>query len=90
MINRGFTELDTIQYHLPDGFKIESEMENIQIKNDFGTYTVKTSLNGNCLTYSRSFVLKEGSYAPERYRELVEFISRVKQSDHSKTVFKLN
>ena len=90
VVNRGFTELDTIQYTLPENFKIESEMENIQIKNDFGSFIVKTTLTGKLLTYSRYFLLKEGHYPAERYKDLVDFISRVRRYDQSKAVFKLN
>lgn len=89
-LNRGYTDEDVINYSLPEGFKLEGNPEDIHFTTDFGSYSMKTTLSGQKLLYSRKFTMNSGTFPAARYRELVEFISKVNRWDQAKAVFTIN
>ncbi|MET4083748.1 hypothetical protein ABIB40_003720 [Pedobacter sp. UYP30] len=89
-INRGYTDEDTITYKLPD----EVVTTNIfpidkKFKNEFGSYTAKTTLTDNKLTYYRKFVLNDGTFPPESYADFYKFITDVNAADGLKIILNL-
>jgi hypothetical protein len=82
-----FTELDTIQITLPEGYHIETKPETISYKTIFGEYEATTKLESNNLIYIRRFVRYEGNFSKEKYDELIDFYKKVIKADATKMVF---
>ncbi len=83
-INRGYTDIDTISYELPENIIPLIAPDEKEIKSEFGSYSSKTKIEGNKLIYTRKFVLNEGTFAPALYAEFAKFIANVNTSDHLK------
>lgn len=88
-INRGYTDIDTISYQLPDDVIPLIAPHQKEIKSAFGTYLAKAVVDGNKLVYTRKFTLNEGTFTPESYADFAKFISTVNSSDHLKLYFNL-
>lgn len=88
-INRGYTDIDTIYYQLPNEVIPSIVPHQKEIKSAFGTYLAKAVIEGNKLIYTRKFTLNEGTFKPESYVDFAKFISEVNSGDHLKLYFSL-
>lgn len=82
----GYTEQDTVVMNLPENYHMEAKPENISYKTVFGEYETQLNITGNVLTYIRKFVRYRGSFAKEKYGELVEFYKKISKADAAKVV----
>lgn len=83
-LNRGYTDIDTISYQLPEHVIPLIAPDEKEFKSAFGSYSSKTKIEGNKLIYTRKFVLNEGTFAPALYADFAKFIADVNTSDHLK------
>lgn len=83
-INRGFSDIDELNFTLPDGYKIDSYPKNLSIEKPFGKFSVTLEVKGNSLAYTRKIELKDGTYPPENYQEFVNFYQAVSDADNRK------
>ena len=78
---------DSIVFHIPEGFHIEFKPETIDIESEFGAYHSEITLEENKVTLLRTFKLEAGTYPPEKYEDLREYLRQVVKADKSKIVF---
>lgn len=89
-LNRGFTDEDNITYNLPEGVLTNQISNNDKnIKNQFGEYVTKVTLEGNKLNYYRKLVINEGTFPPDTYSEFHKFITEVNTADRYKLILSL-
>ncbi len=83
-----FIDSDTVNIKIPEGYRMEFQMEPYEITSDFGEYKLSYDFNPetNQLTYIRRFRLNAGEYAPETYNKYRSFIRKVVKQDKSKLV----
>ncbi|AYB30585.1 DUF3857 domain-containing transglutaminase family protein [Chryseolinea soli] len=87
LLNMGFTDFDTIRYHLPEGIYPEFIPKPILLKSRFGEYEATFTLDQNDLIYIRRFKLQRGEYPSESYSELIDFYKGLNKADNTKLVF---
>lgn len=83
-LNRGYTDIDTIVYQLPENVIALAEPINKSLISEFGSYLSSTVVEGNKLTYYRKFVLDEGTFSAEKYEQFSKFITDVNIADNLK------
>jgi hypothetical protein len=88
-INRGYRDEDTIVYSLPDNVIPIILPIDKSLNNGFGSYTIKTFIEGNKLICVRKFTLNDGTFPAESYTNFTQFINEVSSSDKLKLVFNL-
>lgn len=88
-INRGYTDIDTITYTLPENVIPLIEPSDKNISSEFGSYISRTTLEGNKLIYYRKFIMNDGTFPAESYATFFKFITDVNTGDHIKLVFNL-
>jgi hypothetical protein len=86
-VRKGFVDLDTVLFNLPDGIYPEFTPPAIKHTSRFGEYEAQFKLDQNKLIYIRKFKMKDGTYPPESYNELIEFRKNVNKADNTKVVF---
>jgi hypothetical protein len=86
LINRSFTDYDTLCFEIPANIRIETLPAGSTIESKFGSYISTITANGNEIKYTRKLSINEGYYRPEDYPELYEFILSVSKSDNVKTI----
>ena len=82
-----YTDIDTIQYHLPEGIYPEFLPQGVSYKSRFGEYHTSFTLEQNNLLYIRKMIMNKGEFPPDSYTELIEFFKNVSKADNSKMVF---
>lgn len=85
-VNYSYSDEDEIVYTIPKGFKIEFLPKDVLIESEFGKYTAKVVANGNTLTYTRTKMVTNKKYPPEKYSEYVAFSKKIYQADKLKGI----
>lgn len=88
VLNRGFSESDTIIIQVPDMYTAESLPKNIELKNDFGIFKSTISFENNRINYSQYTEIYPGRYSKEKYKDLKEFFTLINNAINKKVVIK--
>ncbi len=87
LISRSSVDYDTLIYHLPDGYKLESLPAGKNIKSAFGEYATTVDNAGNTIVYTRRYKVNEGRYKAAEYRNFCDFCLSVSKADGEKLMF---
>lgn len=88
-INRGYTDIDSITYQLPENFSGLIEPLDRSYNCALGSYSISAKLVKQKLFYTRKFILNEGTFPAETYEVFSKFIVDVNSSDHQKVILNL-
>lgn len=88
LIQRTCLESDTVEYTLPKGYTVDSQIRPITIKTEFGTYRSKTEFNDGKLIYIRNVQYNKGTYDKSTYADLVRFFQDIRSADLQKVLLK--
>ena len=87
VIKTGYTDMDTIRYHLQEGIYPEFLPDDVRINTRFGEYEAHFTLDQDNLVYIRKVTMHKGEFPPESYGELIEFYRSINKADNTKMVF---
>ena len=87
VIRYGYVDFDTLVFTIPEEIYPEFTPEPVKITSQFGEYEAQFLIDQNKLTYIRKMKLKDGTYPPESYNELIDFRKSVNKADNTKVVF---
>jgi len=82
------TMIDSITFNLPSGYEFVSVPENVDIRNEFGTFTRTLTASDGKITFQRQLVINKGRYNEEKSEGFYDFIRSVAIADHQKVVLK--
>lgn len=85
-IDMGVTSIDTLEYKLPAGYKVEVLPTDVNITTDFGRYQISCMIDNGTLKITRTVQLKEGKFPASKYNELYDFYKKMNSSDNSKVI----
>jgi hypothetical protein len=79
-----------VNWTLPEGYSVSHIPNNVIEDNEFGFFEASYSAEGNSLTVTFEYYLKEGQHSPERYREFAEFFRKRYQAARTQVVLVAN
>ena len=85
-IATGYRDCDSISFSLPADYKVESIPPPVNLNDDFGTYRFEITLKNNTLHVYRNLQMNGIQLPSGRYGDVVNFLKKVYNSDHSKVV----
>jgi hypothetical protein len=85
--NMGYTDTDTIRFHLPENIYPEFLPEPVKIKSLFGEYEASYTFDQGVVIYMRNIKVLKGRFPPESYQELTDFYRNINKADNAKLVF---
>ncbi len=77
---------DEIIFKIPEGFSIETLPKNQTETREFGSFSISYQKNDKQIIVSRLLKIKQGSFAPEKYQEFIEFTKLLQTSETQKAV----
>lgn len=83
-INRGYIDIDEIEYVIPADLELDIVPADINIRKSFGSFSTQIKKAVNKITYSRKLHLKEGFYPAEEYAAFVSLLQAAKDADYQK------
>lgn len=84
--SRAFTDVDTINYQIPEKYHAEYKPQPIKIESEFGTYDMQVKMDAGKITYIRKLVVKAGSFPKEKYNDMIKFYKKVVKADKEMVV----
>lgn len=85
-LDLGYTSTDTLEFKLPEGYKVEVLPSEVALNSEFGTYTLKCKVDNGVLKVFRQTQVKEGLYKASKYPELYDFFKKMSLNDGSKVI----
>ena len=89
IIRRGYTDIDTIVYKIPENYVVEFIPEDIKKNNQFGNYEIIYKFKESTLTYIRKLIMHKGTFPTEDYTNFRNFFKFIATSDKQTCVFKI-
>lgn len=90
-ISRGYEDTDVYDVKIPKGYKVEAMPEATTIASEFGSYSMSVKvIDGETLQYRRTFSLKSGLYAPNKYNDYREFRKNIAKLEKSRVALVKN
>lgn len=86
VLKTAFTDIDSINYKLPEGFHVEYLPENVHIKNQFGEYQTTYIKTKEGMLYVRKFISEKGRYPSSDYEAFRAMRKEISKSDRAKIV----
>lgn len=88
IVKTAYVDRDTINIALPEGYRLEFQMESVKLDSEFGAYEVTFSFDpeSSKLTYTRFLKISNGEFPAEKYKSYRDFIRKVSRTDRSKIV----
>lgn len=84
-VNRGFKDVDEVEIEIPSDYKVESMPNNNLIENKFGSYKTEVVVKSDdTLVYKREFVIYDGEFPKEDYKDFRAFYKTVSRQDNAK------
>ncbi|MFD0963517.1 DUF3857 domain-containing protein [Pseudofulvibacter geojedonensis] len=84
-ISMSYKDIDEYSYQIPDGMKVTSLPEEVEIMSDFGYYRMSVyKTKEEKIVYKREMVMKEGVFPKEKYDEYRGFLKKIKKKDKLK------
>lgn len=86
VIKMPFIDSDTIRYHLPEGYQVESQPENMAFQSAFGSYSATVKVEQDIVTYIRRQEMKQGQYPNTAFNDFADFCKKVAKADRMQLV----
>lgn len=80
----GFTDDYEIEYSIPDNYKFSEAMAPVKIESEFGSLSMEFIPQDKKLLVKRKFMLKKGTFPPEKITEYINFRKKANKIDHTK------
>lgn len=86
-LRKGFVEVDTIIFQLPQGYAVESiPVDEVVVDTDFGNFRMKVKQDRDQLIVFRRLEVRRAQLAPELYADYRNFFKLVAKADSHKAV----
>lgn len=86
-LNLGYTDIDTIRFHIPEDIYPEFLPADSKFTSQFGSYESGFKLDQGSVIYIRKMIRKDGEYPASAYQELIDFYKNINKADNAKLVF---
>ncbi|HKG08621.1 MAG TPA: hypothetical protein VKB19_19280, partial [Pedobacter sp.] len=85
-VDYSFSDEDEIIYTIPKGYKVEFVPKDIVLESEFGKYAARAVIKDNTIVYTRSKMMVNKQYPPEKYNDYVAFSKKIFQADKQKGI----
>lgn len=79
-----FQDKYDVEFTLPAGYKITEMPSPVNLKSEFGEYSLNFNVENNKLMVHRTLTNLKGSFPKEKFKEFAEFIKKISYHDHTK------
>jgi len=87
-ISSDYTDIDSIEYQVPEGYEAELVPKNISLTTPFGKFITSYEFKSGKLFYYRYLQTSQGKFPSEKAIAFKEFYDAIYSADHAKLVFK--
>lgn len=81
-----FTDVDSVRYALPSGYRVEAVPDPVSVTESFATYVATATDLGDTLVYRRRLVWRDETLPPSKYEDVRSFLETVARADDAQAV----
>jgi hypothetical protein len=81
-----YTDIDMIEWQLPEGYTLEHTPEPVKFQSRFGEYEATVKTEGTKMIYTRRMVVNDKAHPSDTLTELMDFYKNIEKSDKAKVV----
>ncbi|MDE3213486.1 MAG: hypothetical protein KGM98_09655, partial [Bacteroidota bacterium] len=85
-IQKSFTEIDSAEIQIPEGYSVELPFKDQNLQSPFGTYYVHATITPGKILFYRKREVFSGDFPASDYAAMVTYYDQVYKSDHSRVV----
>jgi len=86
LIQRSYTDYDTLIYKIPKSYKIESIPTGKSFKSPFGEYSFSINVKNRQIIYTRKCTINQGRYKAAEYKNFYDYILSLSKADNEKAM----
>jgi Domain of Unknown Function with PDB structure (DUF3857)/Domain of Unknown Function with PDB structure (DUF3858) len=86
VVSEGYTRVTQFDFLLPEGYKVEYLPTEKTLETPFGTCKIQVNAAADKVTITRTFVLREGTYAPTQWTDFLQFTKQASPAGVEKMV----
>jgi len=80
----GFTDDYEIEYTIPETYKFSEILSPVEIDSEFGSFSMEFINQDKKLLVKRKFMLKKGTFSPDKISDYINFRKKTNKIDHTK------
>ncbi|HET8837597.1 MAG TPA: DUF3857 domain-containing protein [Flavobacteriaceae bacterium] len=80
----GYSDKDSINIHIPEGYKVETLPNEANIKSEFGSYRTALSQENGKVIYRKELMINSGKYPKEKYEDYRKFRAKIAEFETAK------
>lgn len=88
VINYGYSESDTITFHIPESYTVESSPKDISVKTPYGILETQCKTEGNKVVYTQNIDIFSGRYDKALYKDIKAFYNEINSAIKRKLVLR--
>ncbi|WOK07685.1 DUF3857 domain-containing protein [Imperialibacter roseus] len=81
-----YTQVDSIKVTFPEVYFSENKLEDVVLESKFGRYERRMVNTDGEMMFTRTFIMKKGSYPPSDYEDFKTFLGSVQKYDKQQLV----
>jgi hypothetical protein len=82
----GYVDIDSIQIKIPANYSIEAIPKSVNLKTDYGNYSISFALKENSLNVIRKSELNEGRFPKKEYEAIANYFNEIYKADRGRIV----
>jgi hypothetical protein len=86
VLNDEYTDIDSVEIEIPDGFELESLPSPASIESKYGKYSNSLKMSGNKIYYYRKMENYSGRFSAKEYSTLENFYDTIYKADRNRIV----
>ncbi|WP_084403468.1 DUF3857 domain-containing protein [Epilithonimonas caeni] len=80
----GFTDDYEVEYTIPETYKFSEILSPVKIDSEFGSFSMEFIPVDKKLLVKRKFMLKKGTFSPDKISDYINFRKKTNKIDHTK------
>lgn len=76
-------QIDSIEYSIPDNYKITTVPQNTILNSDYGEYHVDFKIKDNTVLAIKHLLINAGNYPLKEYQKLYDFLLNISETENS-------
>lgn len=82
-----YRDEDEYEIQIPEGYQLETALQDVSIKTRFGNYASSAKLSGNKIIYHRTIEKFSGRFPAKDQADLAKFFNDIYKADRARMVF---
>jgi hypothetical protein len=82
-----YKDIDSVNIVIPEGYTLEAKPKDVELKSDFGKYSIRFNVNENKINVIRVDEMYHKTYPATSFSAFAEYMNKINKADNGQLVF---